>query len=455
MLQLLFIFKSIFRISKPESVQYFQFDSEGNMYMYPPGSGFSGKPKLVQPGDELFVEEQLPTSENFTVSACSHEVNCQVESTLSTISSSRSFKTPLCDVELEELSHKNFAPDTVKKIKWAVKMYREWRNNRNGGGIEQIECDLDKKETITSNSLVYALPRFITEVKKVDGGEYPGKTLYEIVICLQFHLESIGFGWKLISEESFKEVKFTLDNVMKLRTRDGLGLSVRKAEVLNSLDEEYLWNMGYFGVHTPEVLSNTLVFVIGKGFALRAGKEHHCLRSPPFDSQFQFMNDEGGVFIRYTEDIGLKTNKGGIKHKRVEAKHVDLFPIANVDRCPVQIILKYLSLLHPDRKFYLQPKKKFSQYCYYLDRPAGENRLRDTIKEVCKSANLPGFYSNHSLRSTACTRMYHCNIDEQLIMEITGHGSLSVRSYKRICIDQRKFASNCLFENLTSSQDHV
>ena len=70
------------------------------------------------------------------------------------------------------------------------------------------------------------------------------------------------------------------------------------------------------------------------------------------------MNDEGGIFICYTEDIGLKTNKGGIKHKRAEAKQVDLFPIANVDRCPVRIILKYLSLLPADRKcksFFLQP----------------------------------------------------------------------------------------------------
>ena len=251
------MFKSIFRILKSQSVQYFQFDSEGNMYMYPPGCGFSGKPKLVHPGDELFLEEEIPSSETFTVAACSQEVNCQMESTLSTLSSSRSFKTPLSDDKLEELSHKNFAPDTVKKMKWAVKMYHEWHNNRNAGGFEKIECDLDKKETITSNSLLYALPRFITEVKKVDGGEYPGKTLYEIVICVQFHLESIGFGWNLLSEESFKEVKFTLDNMMKQCTCDGLGLSVQKAQVLNSLDEEYLWNMGHFGTHTPEVLLNT------------------------------------------------------------------------------------------------------------------------------------------------------------------------------------------------------
>ena len=97
--------------------------------------------------------------------------------------------------------------------------------------------------------------------------------------------------------------------------------------------------------------------------------------------------------------------------------------------------------------FYLQCKKKPEPYCWYLNRPVGANKLRDTIKELCKKANLPGFYSNHSLRSTAATKMYRANIDEQLIMEITGHRSLSVRSYKRTCNAQRKVASNTIFDN--------
>ena len=45
-----------FRLCVSEPVQYFQFDSHGNMFVYPPGSGFSGVPKLVHPGDELVME---------------------------------------------------------------------------------------------------------------------------------------------------------------------------------------------------------------------------------------------------------------------------------------------------------------------------------------------------------------------------------------------------------------
>ena len=34
-------------------MQYFQFDSSGNMYVYEPGSGFSGPSVKVNPGFEL------------------------------------------------------------------------------------------------------------------------------------------------------------------------------------------------------------------------------------------------------------------------------------------------------------------------------------------------------------------------------------------------------------------
>ena len=111
---------------------------------------------------------------------------------------------------------------------------------------------------------------FITEVKKLDGSDFPGKTLYEILISIQFHLETLGLTWKLLNNKNFCQVKFTLDNIMKLCTSQGVGIKVRKAQFLTNTDEDYLWTMGYFGVNDPETLLNTLVFIIGKGFALRA-----------------------------------------------------------------------------------------------------------------------------------------------------------------------------------------
>ena len=99
------------------------------------------------------------------------------------------------------------------------------------------------------------------------------------------------------------------------------------------------------------------------------------------------------------------------------------------------------------KAFYLQARTKFKPGCWYLNRPVGENKLRDTIKDFCETAGLPGYYTNHSLRSTSATVMYQSDIDEQIIQEFTGHRSLAVRSYKRTCDSQRKRASNCIFES--------
>ena len=77
----------------------------------------------------------------------------------------------------------------------------------------------------------------------------------------------------------------------------------------------------------------------------------------------------------------------------------------------------------------------------------GVNKLQSVVKDMCKSAGLEGFYTNHSLRSTAATRMYHGNVSEQVIQEITGHRSLAVRGYKCTCDEQKKEASSCIWED--------
>ena len=366
----------------------------------------------------------------------------------------RSFHEPLPSEEMVTLSRKKFSDETNKKIRWVTHMYYDWRMFRNGSSdLKNITCDLEDIETINKSDLLFALCRFITEVKKLDGSEFPPKTLYDIIICVQFKLDTLGLSWRLLNDKEFKDLRFTLDNLMKQHTSEGIGITVRKAQVLNEFEEDVLWNMGLLETSNPVTLLNTVVFIIGKGFALRAGKEHRQLRAPPFNSQLTFMKDcTGSTFIRYTEDIGLKTNKGGLKHHKVDTKIVDMYPTNDPNRCPVSIITQYLSLFPVNRNcksFYLQPKKKFNPQVWYLDRPAGENKLREVVKDLCESAGFPGFFTNHSLRSTSTTTLYQNNVDEQIIQEITGHRSLAVRSYKRTSNSQRKAASNMIFHSQT------
>ena len=64
---------------------------------------------------------------------------------------------------------------------------------------------------------------------------------------------------------------------------------------------------------------------------------------------------------------------------------------------------------------------------------------------MCKLAGIHGHKTNHSLRATATSRLYQAGVDEQLVMEVTGHRSLEgVRSYKRTSDTQREALSDIL-----------
>ena len=359
-------------------------------------------------------------------------------------SQSCTYNFPLDDGSLKYLAKKHFSEETQKTIRWVHQMYDDWRveRNKNFGQDEIIECDLENVSTISESSLLIGMTKFITEVRKLDGSDFPPKTLYQIVICVQFHLETLGYTWRLIDDKMFTDLRFTLDNLMKMRTSLGIGINVRKADVISKTDEDILWCRNVLGTQNPEQLLHTVLYVVGLSCALCAGKEHRSLRSIPFNSQFIWLTDDNGsYFLRYKEDIGLKTNKGGLKHRKFDVKEVDVFPKPSSDRCAVAIIMKYMSLLPVERKcsaFYLQPLHNFTDNCWYQDKPVGVNKLQSIVKVIAEKGGLPGYYTNHSLRATAATRLYQGQFDEQVIQELTGHRSLAVRSNKRTSSEQRK-----------------
>ena len=226
-------------------MQFFQFDKDGNMYVFPPGSGCTGVPRFVRPGEDITFKDDGEQVELISdnVGVCDSSSD-GAESSQCASSGVRSFKSPLKKEDLESLFYKQFSPDTMKKVGWATRMYLEWRNLRNeSSNVKFISCDLDDVTSVTKHSLIFAVTRFLSEIKKLDRQEYPGKTLYDILICIQFHLENKGIGWKLLNDECFADIKFTLDNLMKIRTAQGIGISVKKAQILTETDEDLLWNL--------------------------------------------------------------------------------------------------------------------------------------------------------------------------------------------------------------------
>lgn len=63
---------------------------------------------------------------------------------------------------------------------------------------------------------------------------------------------------------------------------------------------------------------------------------------------------------------------------------------------------------------------------------------------MCTEAGLSGNFSNHSGKRTCATSLYNSGVDEQLIMERTGHRSDAVRKYKRTSTSQQNEVSKLL-----------
>ena len=161
------------------------------------------------------------------------------------------------------------------------------------------------------------------------------------------------------------------------------------------------------------------------------------------------MEREGECpYLLYTEDVS-KNRPGGLKGRRVKPKVVQHHANTdNPERCFVRLFKLYTSMCPakpPEDVFYLKPLSKPIPTCWYSKQPLGHNKLAQTVDRLCKSAGIQGYKTNHSLRVTNATRLYASGVDEQLVMEQTGHRSVDgVRTYKRTSEEQQIAISDVL-----------
>ena len=358
--------------------------------------------------------------------------------------------------KLKRMMQFSFEARSEAKIKWAVKAFRDWRDVK----IENVDCDqeiifsgIDEPRCLTKDFFEVALCRFIVEVKKSkDDADYPGRTLYQMACALQNHLKKHNVMWKLVHGEDFQKFNRVLDKVMQERSSMCLGTVRKQAEVISLEFEDKLWKESVLGEDTPDKLRSTVLYLLGVNCALRAGDEHYALRRPGVDGAWESQlslekNSLGVKCLVYREDTVTKTNRGGLKDMRKERKIVWIKPNKNINRCPVRIVQKYMNLLPRGglrKNLYLHSLKKPKPALWYTTTPLGVNKVRSVVKDMLKSAGLDGFFTNHSLRRTAATRLFQSGQNVKLIKEVTGHISDAVEKYETTSDAQRMRISSII-----------
>ena len=365
------------------------------------------------------------------------------------------FATPVSDNEILRRRDSAIPQKTAQDTRFCTNVWQEWSDYHqkcHSSNIPQLNC-------ISASDLQYWLTRFVLEIRKRDGSEYPPQTLHHICSGLQRYLRLNGHPTlDIYTDSKFAEFRSTLDAEMKRLQQKGIGSVKRQAEPITEVEEDILCSKGLLGDHTPQALLNTIIFMNWVYFALRSGKEHRELRH----ESSQIQRDGERPYLEYTEDES-KNRPGGLRGRHIARKVVKHHAnLSNPDRCFVRLFCLYQSHCPSNPKcnsFYLKPLKTPTRKLWYSREPLGHNTLSQSIESMCKAAGITGFRSNHSLRATSATRLYAAGTDEQLIMERTGHRSVEgVRSYKRTSTEQEGVSVilNCTYNAIhpgTSAMD--
>lgn len=121
-------------------------------------------------------------------------------------------------------------------------------------------------QELSEEELDFFLARFVAEVRKEDSSEYPGKTIYEMISSLQGYLRHCcKRDLYLIDKKGckFRSLNSSLNFNLKDRAGQGLGTVTKQAEIITPSKIDYLWERGFLGSSSPELLRDTLVFVLG------------------------------------------------------------------------------------------------------------------------------------------------------------------------------------------------
>jgi hypothetical protein len=256
------------------------------------------------------------------------------------------FAVPKSDTELKSIGNDRFAPRTEAKSQWVLRAFSTWQENRNEMAKNRTDVKFVHGDILSmdAETLDYAVGAFAYEVRKDNGEEYRGQTLFEMVIAIQHHLRQHGRFVTIMDDEQFLETRNLLDKKMKELAAKGIGIEKRQAEVVSLEMENTMWEKGVLGMDTPGQLRDTLFFLIGLNFALRGGDEQYNLRVGANSQLAMKIDEKGNKYLQYTEDVS-KCNKGGILHRKLDRKCTRAYGnTKNPERCIIRVYEKYMSL---------------------------------------------------------------------------------------------------------------
>ena len=284
-------------------------------------------------------------------------------------------------------------------------------------------------DDLTKSELDYLLSFFILEVRTENGDKFKSSSLKSLIAMIQYHFnKSLSKGWSIFNDGEFQKTRNSLDLAMKLSRQEGRDGQKKRAEVVEETHEEVLWDKNILGSDSPKQLLQTLVFLIGKNFALRGRDEHRRLQMSNISKHQDQLS--GREYLLYVENFS-KTTKGGLHDNKREPKVSKAFDNPKDPRkCIVQLYRKYIQHRPPGiEDFYLTPLNSPLGSTWYKKSPLGVNTLSNVTKSLFEAAGISGYFTNHSLKRTARSVLCNSGFGRDMVKKKTGHTSESDLDY--------------------------
>ena len=142
--------------------------------------------------------------------------------------------------------------------------------------------------------------------------------------------------------EFIKSSKEVLEGKARLLRQQGKGKRSNKARSLTTTEKNELWEKKKLEKGSPQVLVQTVWWLLTQYFGLRGRREHHSMT----DEDFSFGLDENNTeYVEFIENP-TKTRQSGLSAKP-RSFHPKMFATGD-DRCPVAIFKEFLWLRPPE-----------------------------------------------------------------------------------------------------------
>ena len=198
------------------------------------------------------------------------------------VSTSSRFATRVSDQELKDAQEASVPANTRKQTSWSVNVWKAWSDHQRPLSIYNCPPHL---LILAKNSgeLNRWLCRYVLEVRRQDGKEYPPNMLYQICCGILRYVRGMVPDMDIFRQPAFSGFQKTLDSEMKRLKSCGKGSVPKRAEPISLEEENSLWEQGLLGDHSPKVMVETMIHMCGLFFAMRSVSEHHQLKNSDID----------------------------------------------------------------------------------------------------------------------------------------------------------------------------